>query len=245
MRVYLAGVDPERRDPEQRAQKAGAYVLESFYYADEETERLIPTLGSFMLDSGAFTFFTSGRSVDWDGYVERYCDFVVRNDVRLFFELDIDSLVGYDRVRGIRSRIERLTGRQPIPVWHKSRGLDEFYRMCDEFPYVSIGGIASREISPREYKAFPHLIREAHRRGAMIHGLGFTNLEGLRRYHFDSVDSTAWLSGNRFGYVYRFDGETMEKVPRRDGQRLRDSREAALTNFREWRRFQRYADTHL
>ena len=32
------------------------FILESFFYADDDTERLIPHYGDFLLDSGAFTF---------------------------------------------------------------------------------------------------------------------------------------------------------------------------------------------
>lgn len=226
-------------------QRGGLCILESFYYADEWVEKAIPHFGSFMLDSGAFTFFSSGKQVDWNEYVSRYCDFVRRNNVGLFFELDIDALIGYEKVKDIRRRIERETGKQPIPVWHKRLGKDEFLKMCDEFPYVAIGGIVSREIMPKDYKFFPWFIDEAHKRGCKIHGLGFTNLKGLESYHFDSVDSTAWLSGNRFGSVYTFTGKTMTKRDKKDGERLSDSRAVAVYNFREWVKFQQYARNHL
>lgn len=99
------------------------YILESFYYADADTERLIPYYGDFLLDSGAFTFMQGkGGKVDFVEYAERYADFINRNNVKKFFELDIDSVVGYDKVKDIRCRLERLTNRQSIPVWHRSRG---------------------------------------------------------------------------------------------------------------------------
>ena len=183
--------------------------------------------------------------VDWDDYVNRYIEFVNKYDIKLFFELDIDSVVGYEKVLEIRKRIERGTGRKPIPVWHKSRGKEEFLKMCDEYDYVAIGGIVSKEISRQEYKFFPWFINEAHKRGAKIHGLGFTNLEGIRKYKFDSVDSTSWTTGNRFGSIYRFNGKTMEKFDKKDGQRLSDSRAVAINNFNEWVKFQKYAEKHL
>ena len=46
--------------------KIDVAILESFYYADEWTERIIPKTKRFLLDSGAFTFFSSGKSVDWN-----------------------------------------------------------------------------------------------------------------------------------------------------------------------------------
>ena len=219
-------------------------ILESFYYEDDLITSLIPHLQNFMLDSGAFTFFTQGKHVDWDVYVTRYIDYIKTNNVKLFFELDIDALIGYDRVLAIRKRLIKEVGRPPIPVWHKRLGKDEFLRMCAEFPYVAIGGIVSKEIKPPEYKYFPWFIREAHKRGAKIHGLGFTNLEGLKKYHFDSVDSSGWTSGNRFGSVYKFDGRTLRKFSKPEGTRVK-ARETAINNFTEWAKFSVWAETHL
>lgn len=244
----MAGVAPWRDggsyDPVIREHRP--YILESFYYADAVTERLIPYYGDFLLDSGAFTFMQNSLSaVNFDDYVERYADFIIRNNVQKFFELDVDSVVGYEKVKVYRERLEKLTGRQCIPVWHKSRGIEEFRRMCDEHQYVAIGGIVSKEITKDQYKMLPPMIKEAHKKGCKIHGLGFTNLTWLPHCHFDSVDSTAWTAGNRFGFVYKFDGKTMRKIDCPPSKRLNDSRKVALINYCEWIKFQKYAEVNL
>lgn len=225
------------------------YILESFFYAEkDEIQKLMPYFGDFLLDSGAFTFMENSKiRADWDEYVERYADFINAYKIEKFFELDIDVVVGYKEVKRLRKKLETLTGKQSIPVWHLSRGKEEFLRMCDEYPYVAIGGIVSGEIKSDRYKYFPWFIDNAHERGAKIHGLGFTNLEGLKKYHFDSVDSTAWTTGNRFGHIYRFNGKTMTKVNKPDGTRVPKEkiRELAVNNFIEWCKFQQYAETHL
>lgn len=222
------------------------FILESFFYVDEDTERLLPHFGDFLLDSGAFTFMSGTvGSIDWNGYIKRYADFIVRNDIKKFFELDIDSVVGYSKVKEFRRDLEKLTSRPCIPVWHVSRGMDEFKRMCEEYSYVAIGGIVSKEIKPDKYNLLPVLIKEAHKRKAKIHGLGFTALNWLPICHFDSVDSTAWTTGNRFGYLYYFDGKTMKKKDAPKGHKLGDSRAAALNNYVEWLKFQKYALTHF
>ena len=125
MQLFLAGVAPWRSgggyDPIIR--KHRPYILESFYYVDEDTERLLPYFGDFLLDSGAFTFMQNAKShVNWNDYIEKYADFINRNDIHKFFELDIDSVIGYSKVKEFRKTLERLTGKQCIPVWHKSRG---------------------------------------------------------------------------------------------------------------------------
>ena len=226
------------------------FILESFFYADADTERLIPYYGDFLLDSGAYTFMQSGKyHQSWDEYVERYADFINRNKVEKYFELDIDSVTGYEHVKEIRRKLERLTNRQSIPVWHRSRGKDEFVRHCEEYPYVALGGLVDGakkgEYSRNLWKYFPWFINTAHKNGAKIHALGFTSLDGIRQYHFDSVDSTAWTTGNRFGYLYFFDGKTIQKRDAPKGHRIKDAKAAALHNYTEWIKFQRYAENHL
>lgn len=253
MKIYLAGVIPfnEKKNRGGGFSKAiinhRPYILESFYYTDEDTERLLPYFGDFLLDSGAFTFMQGNHSgkINWEEYIERYADFINRNRIEKFFELDIDSVVGYKKVLEYRKKLEQLTSKPCIPVWHKSRGIQDFKKTCDEYGYVAIGGIVSGEIKSDEYGKFPAVIKEAHKRGAKIHGLGFTALNWLKVCHFDSVDSTAWTTGNRFGFVYKFTGKTMIKIDAPKGKRLGDSRRVALNNYVEWLKFQKWAETHL
>jgi hypothetical protein len=225
----------------------GTSILQSFYYCDSFTEKvIIPNCENFLLDSGAFTFMSSTKkAVDWNEYLRKYIDFINRNKVTHFFELDIDTVIGYERVKELRRTLENGTGKPCIPVWHKTRGMDEYYRMCEQYNYIAIGGIVSKEIVPQEYKYFPKFIKIAHDNGAKIHGLGFTNLQGLTKYHFDSVDSTTWTTGNRFGQVYTFDGKTVVQSKRKEGTRIADHKAIALHNFTEWVKFQKYAEKYL
>ncbi|MBQ0154808.1 MAG: hypothetical protein KBS70_08540 [Bacteroidales bacterium] len=181
-------------------------------------------------------------AIDWDGYIEEYAAFINSHGIAKFFELDIDSIVGIKEVERLRAKLESKTGRRCIPVWHVSRGLDYFKRLVRDYDYIAIGGYVTKEIERAAYeKAFPFLIKTAHDNGCKIHGLGYTNLEGLKKYKFDSVDSTAWISGNRFGAVYKFDPKegTMKKWNKPSGMRVKNM-ETAFNNFFEWVKFQQY-----
>ena len=226
----------------------GANILQSFYYADEFTEKeIIPKCKTFMLDSGAFSFKQNPSvKLDWDAYVDRYTEFINRNKVNLFFEMDIDKVIGLKEVEKLRAKIERQTGRQPIPVFHKSRGKDYFVYMCKNYPYVALGGIAKEQrLTGDRLKAVRWFIETAHEHDAKIHALGFTYINALPIYHFDSVDSTAWTSGNRFGSIYKFNGKTLEVIKKPDGKRMANHKAIARHNFLEWQKFARYAETHF
>lgn len=252
MNIFIAGNHPLKQSYhslEVIKPGDGVKILESFYYCRENDwiPKLLPRLGDFLLDSGAFTFMQGTAHADWDAYTEEYAAWINRHKIEKFFELDIDSVVGLREVERLRKKLERLTNRQPIPVWHKSRGLDYFQRACQEYGYVAIGGIVTQEIPRTKYeKAFPYFINTAHKAGAKIHGLGYTSLDGIKRYHFDSVDSTAWLYGNRGGYLYKFNPSKggFDKISAPPGRRLA-SQDAAKWNFTEWIKFQRYAEKYL
>lgn len=90
---------------------------------------------------------------------------------------------------------------------------------------------------------FNFLLKIAKENNCKVHGLGFTNLEGLKKYKFYSVDSTAWLYGNRGGFLYLFNGHSMDKI-QPNGMRLK-GRKAAIHNFSEWLKFSNYAENNL
>jgi hypothetical protein len=201
---------------------------------------------NFLLDSGAFTFLADKKNsngINWDDYIVRYAKFINDHDIKLFFELDIDPVVGIKEVERLRVKLEKLTGKKCIPVWHKSRGLEYWKQMCKDYDYVAVGGIVTKEIT--DYNIFYPLLQIARQNNTKVHGLGFTGLNGdLEKYKFYSVDSTAWIYGNRGGFLYHFNGKTLIKQKKPEGTRLK-AKDVAIHNFKEWVKFQRHAKVNL
>lgn len=247
--VYIAGEHPCKNGKKAFNWKSLS-ILESYYYLrnNKEFPRLIQSVENFLLDSGAFTFLMQNKTeVDWEKYVEEYADFINKYDIKLFFELDIDSIVGLQEVERLRDKLEELTGKKSIPVWHKKRGKEYFIQMCQNYPYVALGGIVIKEIPRKVFEQmFPWFIDTAHKYNTKIHGLGYTSVKNLKKYHFDSVDSTSWLAGCRSGFIYRFnplDG-TMEQIKNEKGGKLKPA-ESAVKNLQEWIKLQRWAKKNL
>ena len=214
--------------------------LESYHYIKDERE-VIHKYDNFLLDSGAFSYMSGSKKAvtDWDTYIEGYAAFINKYNVKYFFELDIDVIVGLSEVNRLRAKLEALTGKQAIPVWHKSRGIDYWRDMVQRYKYVAIGGIVTQEIKRSEYNIFNTLLGIAKTAGCKVHGLGFTNLKKIRDYDFYSVDSTSWLGGNRFGFIYHFNGRTLEQINRKENQRVK-AHAVAKHNFKEWIKFSKY-----
>lgn len=244
MKVFLAGTDLLKAYPEEL--KKSEYQLASFFSIQDWMLPYLNGCKEWLLDSGAFSFMNGKKGVDFSLYLERYAEFINQNQVRHFFELDLDSVIGQEKTYALTKKLEFLTNRQCIPVWHKSRGIDEWKRMCKEYPYVAIGGIVSKEIMPYQYGAFAPMIQEAHRNGAKVHGLGFTSTSYFRQIRFDTVDSTTWNVGGKFGNICVFDERSLMKQRiQKKGWRCTDQKKLMIHNWNEWVKFQRYAEKHL
>ena len=242
MKIFLAGTSVGERVLKEHKID---YILESSYSIKEQQIPYIKKCKMFLLDSGAFTFMNSSKGkVDFDQYLKGYINFINKYDIEYFFELDIDSVVGYEKVKEMRAVLEKGTGKKCIPVWHKSRGIEEWRKLTEEYDYVAIGGIVTKEIKPKEYKYLSALLDIAKESGCKVHGLGFTNLKSLRRYHFYSVDSTSWLSGQKYGTLYMFQDGTLKSI-RYSDRRISDYMKSNHHNIEEWLKFQKYADKFL
>lgn len=221
------------------------YMLESFFYIEEWQIEYIKKCELFLLDSGAFTFMSNTKKqINWEEYVDKYIEFINKNDVEYFFELDIDSIVGYKKVLELRRKLEKGTNKKCIPVWHKSRGLEEWKKMTKEYDYVAIGGIVTKEIAPKDYIYFTPLLDIAKKNNCKVHGLGFTAIAQLSKYKFYSVDSTSWVSGSRFGQLHEFKDGKMTTYKPKD-KRADDYKKIDAHNLKQWIKFQQYADAYL
>ena len=244
MKVYLAGTQGDKGG--LVGDRSGLYLLESFEYLNDK-KMLNYKNHNFLLDSGAFTFMNKTKSrCDWDLYITNYGNFINKHNINLFFELDIDVVVGLKETERLRNKLETITKKQCIPVWHKSRGLAYWIKMCEDYSYVAIGGIVTKEIKKSEYSFFSPLLKIARERNCKVHGLGYTNIKGLKKYPFYSVDSTSWISGQKFLNMMQYVGNGNFKTHRPEpNQKGINPKKRLAYNFNEWVKFQQYAEEYL
>ncbi len=186
MKLFLASTSSRRFLANEI--KESLFILESYFYFKDWQVPLIYSCKDFLLDSGAFTFLNSKRlkNPDFNIYLKNYINFINKYDIKLFFELDIDKVVGYKRVIEYRKRLEYETGKRCIPVWHRTRGKDEYYKLCEEYDYIAVGGLAIKEIQKKEHRFLNSLCKIAKERNCKVHGLGFTPTN-LKNYKFYSA----------------------------------------------------------
>ena len=93
------------------------FILESFliFKSGKITPRLkklldyIPLCDTFLLDSGVFTYMNdANRKIDdLDKYIQKYIDFINKYDIKYFFEMDLDHMIGYEKVKEYRKLIDK------------------------------------------------------------------------------------------------------------------------------------------
>ena len=250
MRIFLAATTTAM-NKEDRAetftQYKPKYFLETFFAGETICKRVLADCGdveNFLLDSGAFSYMSGApcSKEQMEAYCDRYIRFIKENNIKYFFELDVDTIFGIEFVEKLRKKIEQETGRKPIPVWHKGRGIEYWKKMCVEYDYVAIGGLVFH-VKQSEWELIKKMVLYARQRGVKVHGLGFTKTKLLPDYAFYSVDSASWSKSAALGQnKQKFNGEYMEQK-RIDGQgkKIKLSK-LASHNMCEWVKYQRYMD---
>ena len=228
------------------------YLLSSFWEHKTGKYGEYVTQEKHILDSGAFSAINdkTGKynNFDWDAYVKKYIAFIKHTNQKLFFELDIDCVVGLQKVEYYRKQIEDAIGIPPIVCWHANRGADYWIKCCEEYPYVALGTTMASNAGKKirsNPKILHWFINHAHKNNTKIHGLGFTNIKLLYELKFDSVDSTSWISGQKFGIIHNWNGERMIQFKREKGQRMINPELRLKHNFEQWVKFQKYAENNL
>jgi len=222
MRLYLGSIDArfiwpahEGRTPrkiDEAIDLSDVHALFAFGSGNNDTLLFAPLFKTVMLDSGAFTFLTGvKKSLDITKYVRDYGAFVNRLRPDYFIELDIEGIVGVPAYYDYLHRLQDITGRDPLRVFHLTRGMEYYEALCRSQPFFCIGGMIPR-VGENTRVVVGQLITIAHQYGAAVHGLGVTNHSDLMQWPFDSCDSISWLSGACFGNILCFNGRHVEML---------------------------------
>lgn len=180
-------------------------------YAEKSQIQLISFgySNDFLVDSGAFTVWKRGKSIN----IDSYCEFINENEkkfsrhVKGYFSLDVIGGTMEENIYNfeyIKSNV--VSPKKIIPVFHE---MDDFslMRYFYEGDSVLIG--LSLTKSRGKSNAIEHLKKISSQfpsvcdgGSAMYHGLGITNTTVLREMKslFYSVDSTTWLNFAKYGF---------------------------------------------
>jgi hypothetical protein len=167
-------------------------LLVAYPYMTAEMVRLLnenQTEIRFLLDSGAFTAWKSGRSINVDDYC-RFIDSLPFKPWR-YFTLDV---IGdpHGSLKNYETMLKR--GFNPVPIFTRGEDvsvLDDYYKTSD---VVGIGGL----VGTRGNKGFVNgIMKKVGER--KVHWLGFTSHDYVKSYRPYMCDSSTWESGARYG----------------------------------------------
>lgn len=260
MRIYLSSFFEEatffpKKESEKQAYAdllKDAHILASFAYHRPEHDEFYPCCKSLLTDSGAFTFMVRsirGKANNFDikSYCKKYAEFVKKNNIENFIELDVEGAFGFDVYKDCLHMLQDITGRDPIYVFHRWRGMDYFKELIKRKDYIMLGDVDVGSHSKTQEQFFPWFVEEAHKNNCRVHGLAFTQIEKLRHIPFDSVDSSSWTAGSRFASVARFDGHNCQKYDcsRTSERQLVHNSIVKKHDYLEWKKLQHYFDTEM
>lgn len=154
-------------------------------------------------DSGAFSVANVGATIDLDDYAAWLTEH--RDVIDVACTLDV---VGDHVASAVNTARLHELGHDVIPVFHVGEPWAALERYCEEHRYVGLGGMVPWAASQR--KVLRWLIASfqiGKKHGTVFHGLGQTTVRTLAALPFFSVDSSSWVSCERFGTLALWDDE--------------------------------------
>lgn len=243
MILYLSGLLSESEDFINKLNLQELSILQSFPYMNDNKLKYISKCKNFILDSGAFTMMNNKRkNFDVIEYSKKYGDFIKRNNINDFFEFDIDGIYGLDIYKDCLHIIQDITGKDPIRVFHTWRGIDYYKQLVKIKDRIAIGGLAVKQIRSADYDIFIELLQIAHNNNCKVHGLGITGGSNLRRYNFDSIDSSRWIMARRFALAQIYDGHNIKAVDICETGKSYKDEHIMLHNFEYWEKYSKYLE---
>lgn len=168
-------------------------------------------------DSGAYSADTVGAQIDLDAYLawlDRWAEWI---DVAC--TLDVIGSGEGTAVNTARMR-EHLGDRLLLPAFHVGEDFDFLRAYCESYEYVGLGGMVPWSMQPRLVTRWlVKCFAIGAEYGTVFHGLGQTNPRTLAALPFYSVDSSSWVSAERFGTFALWDarrGRMLQVNPARD-----------------------------
>lgn len=165
-----------------------------------EADRSKFNINRWVLDSGAFSVWNSGKTIDLGEYIET-CK---RVDAAEVFGLDV---IG--EPHGTRDNLERMwsEGVQAIPTHHYGAPWEQLEWAAANAPKIALGGMAKRrggKVNKWVLQCFARVWPKP------IHAFGWARWEAFKLAPFHSCDAVSWcLSPSKFGNWAGYTGRQM------------------------------------
>lgn len=184
------------------------HILESYHYVGKQkyVDEMRNEKAQIFLDSGAFSAYTLGVTID----VETYCKYIKTNMDIIKVE---DGILMASVLDGIGDPLETYRnqlwmeslGVRPLPCFHA--GEDERYLewYVAHYPYITLGGMvgsSTAQLSIWLDRIWERFLTDGSGRPKLkVHGFGITAIPLMERYPWHSCDSSSWIQSAAFGGI--------------------------------------------
>ena len=223
MHLYFAG---ESYDDITRAENVN--TLKSFAYRPAAEKVLLEGRPRFFLDSGAFTAFAQGKTVN----IEEYAAFIKAHKDRTTVAANLDAIGDHQKTRTNQERLEEL-GCEVLPVFHHGEPWEVLEWYLQRYNYIALGGLVPIAKDRKRMTWFLDSAFSRIKDRALIHGFGVNALWAWQRYPFYSVDATSWLAAPRLRTIATFNGTKMQQHRKQGGKRTLEEYQAHTVHYRE------------
>ena len=152
------------------------------------------------LDSGAYSAFSQGVTVDIDEYI----DFIKAHQKYLAVYANLD-VIGDPVATMKNQKYMESKGLKPLPCFHFGEDFKYLDYYLDRYDYLAFGGMVGKHtpaLSSWLDKTFNIICdQESRLPRVKVHGYGMTSLMLMIRYPWYSVDSTSWVVQSRLGDI--------------------------------------------
>jgi hypothetical protein len=179
------------------------HVLESYHYFN--TPKIVNEvrMGSekIFLDSGAFSAFTLGETID----ITEYCNFCKEHSDVITHCSVLDAIGDAAKTWENQKEMERQ-GVRALPCFHFGEPEEYLVRYMKEYEYITLGGLAriglANQIPWLDMIWERYLADPSGNARLKVHGFGITSAQLMARYPWHSIDSASWRLFAINGTIY-------------------------------------------
>lgn len=148
----------------------------------------------FFLDSGAFSAFTQGQSINIDNYIE----FIKQHKPETYAVLDV--IGDFEKTKANQKYMESK-GVNPLPTVHFGSSKEQINYWLDGYNHIAIGGLVPHAKFRKRLFGWTDIFFSQVREKFPVkcHAFGMASNSFLTRYPCYSSDSTSWQRFSKFG----------------------------------------------
>lgn len=189
-------------DVQKQHRREVRYLLESYHYFNSEKHvSAVRRAGEkVFLDSGAYSAFTKGTTIDLRGY----CDFIHRNRDIVECASVLDTIGDPLATWHNQQEMERL-GVKALPCYHSGEDPRYLEHYVANYEYITLGGLVGAStkylINWLDTLWEKYLTDSSGRPRLKVHGFGITSRPVMSRYPWYSIDSAGWVQLSSAGGI--------------------------------------------